>query len=83
MGMDVSSGPVFLVKRGGLAADVGSELIILKKKKKEKKMWVLLQIHTFALDPTDNYVPYSEYLAISLYCYNFHSPKGNPQGKAL
>ena len=36
MGTDVSSGPVFLNKRGGLAADVSSGLIFLKKKKKEK-----------------------------------------------
>ena len=32
--MDVSSGPVFLRKRGGLAV-VSSELIFLKKKKKQ------------------------------------------------
>ena len=32
MGMDVSSGPVFLSKRGGLVADVSAGLIFLKKK---------------------------------------------------
>ena len=31
--MAVSSGPVFSAKRGGLAADVSSGLIFLKKKK--------------------------------------------------
>ena len=35
--MDVSSGPVFLSKRGGWAADVCSGLVFLKQKKKKKK----------------------------------------------
>ena len=37
MGTDVSSGPVFLRKRGRLAAHVSSGLIFLKKRKKERK----------------------------------------------
>ena len=41
MGMDVSSGPVFLSKkRGGLVADVSSGLIFLKKKKKKKHQYI-------------------------------------------
>ena len=36
MGTDVSSGPIFLRKRGGLAADVSSGLIFLRKKTKKQ-----------------------------------------------
>ena len=37
MGMDVSSGPVFLgKKRGGLEADISSGLIFLKRKRKKR-----------------------------------------------
>ena len=35
IGMNVSSGPVFLSKRGGLVADVSSGLIFLKKTTKQ------------------------------------------------
>lgn len=42
-----------------------------------------LQMHTFAPDPTKTYIPYSEYLAIFLYCHNFQSPQKSPQGRAL
>ena len=40
MGTNVSSGPVFLSKRGGLVADVSSGLIFLKKQnKKLEQFW--------------------------------------------
>ena len=37
MGTDVSSGPVFLRKRGGLAADSSGLIFLQKKKRKRSK----------------------------------------------
>ena len=56
MGMDVSSGPVFLTKRGGLEA-VSSGLVFLKKK---KVSFTLLLMQTT--------VRYNEVTMFTFYC---------------
>ena len=56
MGTDVSSGPVFLSKRGGLAADVSPGLIFLKKTHKKTKITKTKAVLSFFHSFTD-YLP--------------------------